>query len=258
MILSFTKYHGTGNDFIMIDSTKDDSFYLSNEQIRFLCDRRFGIGADGLILIYKEKDFSFKMQYHNADGTQSFCGNGARCAVHFSHSLNLFTDKAVFLAIDGVHEATLNNDTVTLKMNDVEKIQKLAGTFILDTGSPHYVKFTEDVATQNMVEFGKKIRYSSAYKEKGINVNLVEILDENQLKMRTYERGVEDETYSCGTGATAAALAYAEMEKQKEIDVNILVKGGALAIKAKREHGHFSSIYLTGPAQKVFEGKLII
>lgn len=258
MILSFTKYHGTGNDFIMIDSTKDNLFRLSNEQISALCDRRFGVGADGVILIYKEEGLDFKMQYHNADGSQSFCGNGARCAVHFAHSLNLFKGKAQFLAIDGIHEATLEEGLISLKMNKVEEIIKQEGHFILDTGSPHYVQFTQQLENKDIVEFGKSIRYSPIYKEKGINVNLVQVLGNNQLEMLTYERGVEDETYSCGTGATAVALAYAESSNQNEIEVNIKVKGGRLTVKALRKDKGFDAIYLIGPAEKVFEGSLTI
>jgi len=256
MTLSFSKYQGTGNDFIMIDATQNSAFSLNNKEISLLCDRRFGVGADGLIIIYKEKGVDFRMQYHNADGSQSFCGNGARCAVHFAHSLKLIEEKAVFLAIDGLHEATMKNNIISLKMNDVEEIFHGKDFYTLDTGSPHYVQFAEHIDSINMVDFGSKIRYSPTYKAQGINVNVAEIMDKNQLKIRTYERGVENETYSCGTGATAVALVYGKVydKDKKEIAVDIEVKGGNLKVKAKRKNDSFYSIYLIGPAQKVFEG----
>ncbi|HLV43153.1 MAG TPA: diaminopimelate epimerase [Brumimicrobium sp.] len=258
MTFSFTKYHGTGNDFIMIDCTKNKDFTLTSEQISELCDRRFGIGADGVILISSHPNLNFTMTYFNSDGSQSFCGNGARCAVHFSSSLGLITNKATFEAIDGIHEATLSNGLISLKMNDVPSFSKDETAFILDTGSPHFVKFVADVDDVDIVAFGKQIRYSSKYKKEGINVNVVEVLEDNLLEMLTYERGVEDETYSCGTGATAVALAFALVLDYDEVDVKIMVKGGELAVKADRNESSFDSIYLIGPAEKVFEGVISI
>lgn len=258
MNLSFTKYHGTGNDFILIDCTSAPDFTLTNTQISDLCHRRFGIGADGVIFIFEHSSLSFKMQYFNADGTQSFCGNGARCAVHFAQSLDLFKNKATFEAIDGVHLALIDNNFIYLKMNDVDSFTKDETAFIIDTGSPHYIQFVEDTDDEDIVEFGRKIRYSPKYKSKGINVNLVGVLEDNHLEMLTYERGVEDETYSCGTGATAVGLAYALVLDYYEVDVRITVKGGELFIKAERTDDSFENIFLIGPAVKVFEGEVVI
>jgi diaminopimelate epimerase len=258
MTFSFTKYQGTGNDFIMVDCTNSPDFKLTDDQINDLCDRRFGIGADGVILIFKDPTLDFKMSYYNSDGSQSFCGNGARCAVKFAKTLNLFQNKATFLAIDGEHEATIDNDLVSLKMNDVKSFSKDDTAFIIDTGSPHYVKFVSDVDDEDIVKYGREVRYSPKYKAKGINVNLVEVLADNQLEILTYERGVEDETYSCGTGATAVALAYALVLDYDDIDVKINVKGGELAVKAERNDSTFDYIYLIGPAEKVFDGEISI
>ncbi len=258
MTFSFTKYHGTGNDFIMVDCTSATKLELDNEQISALCDRRFGIGADGIILISKHPTLDFTMTYYNSDGSQSFCGNGARCAVHFANSLGMFKTITNFEAIDGVHKASINENIIALKMNKVEGFKKDETAFIIDTGSPHYIKFAANLDDENIVEYGKAIRYSDKYKTEGINVNLVEVLADNHLDMLTYERGVEDETYSCGTGATAAALAYALVLDYDEIDVLINVKGGELAVKAERFGDTFDSIYLIGPAEKVFDGKISI
>lgn len=256
MILSFTKYHGTGNDFIMIDSTKNADFSLSNEQISFLCDRRFGIGADGVIIIFRHKEYDFEMRYHNADGSMSFCGNGARCAVKFAQSLALFDSTARFIAIDGEHLATLDGDLISLKMNDVKNYSLNEDHYVIDTGSPHYIQFTKDLAKEDIVKFGKEVRYSPTYKTVGINVNLVEVSSDNKLKMLTYERGVEDETYSCGTGATAVALAYGDTMNLTKINVDIQVKGGMLKVKALRKGKDFEAIYLIGPAVAVFQGEI--
>lgn len=258
MTFSFTKFHGTGNDFIMVDCTSDDSFKLTSDQISDLCDRRFGIGADGIILISKHPKADFTMTYYNSDGSQSFCGNGARCAVKFANTLGIIGNKATFEAIDGIHEATIENDMISLKMNNVPSFSKDKNAFIIDTGSPHYVKFVEDIDDENIVEFGKEIRYSSKYKKEGINVNLVGVLEDNHLEMLTYERGVEDETYSCGTGATAVGLAFALVLDYDEVDVRIMVKGGELFVKAERTNDSFEEIYLIGPAEKVFDGELTI
>jgi|SRR5690554_1410596 len=258
MTFSFSKYQGTGNDFIMIDCTSSKDFTLSPDQIKSLCDRRFGIGADGIILIFKHPTLDFTMDYYNSDGSQSFCGNGARCAVHFASSLGLFISRTSFEAIDGEHEATLSNGLISLRMNNVPSFKKDDTAFIIDTGSPHYVKFVADLDDEDIVEYGKNIRYSPKYEKKGINVNLVEVVGDNQLEMLTYERGVEDETYSCGTGATAVALAYALVLDIDDVAVTIDVKGGALAVKAERFGESFEAIYLIGPAEKVFNGIISI
>lgn len=258
MEFDFHKYQGTGNDFIMLDCRSMDDLQLSSEQIQKLCNRRFGIGADGLIQIFNHDTHDFEMRYFNADGSRSFCGNGARCAVQFAHTLELFSKKATFSAIDGVHEAEFVDDLVALKMSDVSEWEQFEDYFVIDTGSPHYIKFVNLLSDYNIVETGKEIRYSKPYKDKGINVNLVEEMESHSLSMLTYERGVEDETFSCGTGATAVALAY--MLKQtlsghQEIDIN--VKGGNLRVQATKENS-FTNIYLIGPAKSVFHGRVSI
>ncbi|WP_107037493.1 diaminopimelate epimerase [Brumimicrobium mesophilum] len=258
MTIRFTKYQGTGNDFIMVDCTSSNNFKLENEQIQALCDRRFGIGADGVILISKHPSLDFKMTYYNSDGSQSFCGNGARCAVQFSKSLGLFKTKTSFEAIDGEHSATIEGDLISLKMNDVPTFSKDDTAYIINTGSPHYVKFVQDVDNENIVEYGRNIRYSKKYNAEGINVNLVEVLADNELEMLTYERGVEDETYSCGTGATAVGLAFALVLDYDDVDVKIFVKGGELFVKAERNDDSFDHIYLIGPAEKVYDGLITI
>lgn len=258
MTFSFVKYQGTGNDFIMMDCTSNENFHLTADQIKELCDRRFGIGADGVILIHQHPTLDFTMNYYNADGTTSFCGNGARCAVHFAHSLGLFKNKTIFKAVDGIHTAALKEGMVALKMNDVPSFTKDETAFILHTGSPHFVKFVSDLDDEDIVEYGRKIRYSATYKKEGINVNLVEVIGDNHLEIRTYERGVEDETYSCGTGATAAALALSLVLDFNDINVVIDVKGGQLEVKAERFGDAFESIYLIGPAKKVFNGNISI
>lgn len=258
MNIDFHKYQGTGNDFIMIDCRENPDFKLSNEQIQKLCNRRFGIGADGLIQLFRHGKYDFEMRYFNADGSRSFCGNGARCAVQFAHFLDMFNEKAIFLAIDGVHEAEFSNDLVALKMSDVVEWMEYDDHFVLDTGSPHYIKFVDQLEKFDIVEFGREIRYSEKYSAKGINVNLAEVRDECSLAISTYERGVEDETFSCGTGATAVALAY--MLKNNLDDkhvVGIKVKGGDLQIQATKTD-KFTSIYLIGPAKFVFHGGVSI
>ncbi len=258
MNLHFAKYHGTGNDFIMIDCTSSDGFKLSSMQIHQLCHRRFGIGADGVILIYKHAECNFKMDYFNSDGTQSFCGNGARCASQFALSLGLFDKTASFEAIDGIHHATIENGLISLKMNNVKEVSIINNAYIIDTGSPHYIEFVKDLDTKNIVNYGREIRYYPQYKKEGINVNLVEVMGNNKLKMLTYERGVEDETYSCGTGATAVALAYAMQINEDEIQVEIDTKGGQLKVIARRISSGFDNIFLIGPAKKVYEGDIEI
>lgn len=258
MLLSFTKYQGTGNDFVMIDNRNGALKELSNEIITKLCQRRFGIGADGLILISESIDHSFKMQYHNSDGTRSFCGNGARCALHFAYQLGMFEKRATFEAIDGIHSGEVLEDRVALQMNDVKTWSTKYTDYIIHTGSPHYIRFTTDIEQEDITTFGKAIRYSESFAKEGINVNLVQ-RKQDHLSMLTYERGVEAETYSCGTGATAVALA--DVLKSKTTGAfkqSIKVKGGDLMVTGTFDNTNFSTIYLIGPAEKVFDGTIEI
>ncbi len=253
----FWKYQGTGNDFIMIDD-RDGRFGLGVSAIAMLCHRRFGVGADGLILIQADNDYDFRMVYYNADGHEgSMCGNGGRCAVKFAHDLGVFQSNTNFIAVDGPHTATVTGAEVCLQMIDVEQFEILNGDFFTNTGSPHVVRFETDVDKTDVYQTGKAIRYSDFWKERaGTNVNFTQVLGEKHLKVRTYERGVEDETYSCGTGVTAAALIAAR-EKNITSPIRINTLGGELKVSFQtKDNQLFTDILLIGPAQKVFEGAI--
>lgn len=255
-MIHFEKYQGTGNDFVMLDNRKGEFANLTIDSIKKLCDRRFGIGADGLIWVQNHAEYDFEMRYYNADGSRSFCGNGARCAVKFSKSLGLFNDSAKFLAIDGVHEAQHNEGIVHLKMNEVNKVETEGDAYIIYTGSPHYLKFVDSLKDIDIVELGKSIRYSDKFQKEGINVNAV-CKNNNGISLLTYERGVEDETLSCGTGATAAALALIFSEQKiGNFEIPVKVKGGNLSISGVFDGKTFTNVYLSGPAEKVFDGTI--
>lgn len=256
MKFHFYKYQATGNDFVLIDN-QSGILSLSKDQIQKICDRRFGIGADGLILIEKDPQASFNVNYYNSDGSQSLCGNGSRAAVQFASSLGLVNGKARFNAYDGFHEAELlPSGIVRLKMNDVDKVSQTGNDYILNTGSPHYIRFVENVETIAVFDEGRKIRYSDPFRQNGINVNFVQLLSDNRIFVRTYERGVENETLSCGTGVTAAAIASSYKGYTSPVSVKVL--GGDLSVEFKSDgmSGKFQDIYLVGPAKMVFEGDL--
>lgn len=260
MNFDFTKYHGTGNDFILIDDREAKFPESRSELIHDLCDRHFGIGADGLILL-REEDGLLRMVYFNSDGNESsMCGNGGRCFVHFARQLGLFERMLEFEAIDGTHKGEVEQDgLVRLGMRGVSGIEQDGDAFLLDTGSPHYVLFTTGVADLDVKKEGAKVRYSDRFEEEGINVNFVEILSNRSLFVRTYERGVEDETLSCGTGVTAAALACLQKNGLKEKqEVSIETPGGNLSVSAFAGEGFFSEIELIGPAAQVFTGRFDI
>lgn len=257
MPIHFTKYHGTGNDFVIIDD-RNEMFDIHNtELIHSMCSRRFGIGADGLILLRNKSGYDFEMVYFNSDGRQSsMCGNGGRCIVHFAYELGVFDQKCAFLAIDGPHEAiVLENEDVKLKMTEVKAIKRDADAYVMDTGSPHYVKEVDHVQDIDVKIEGALIRYSEAYKKTGINVNFLERKG-NGIEVATYERGVEDETFSCGTGVTAAALSAHEMDGDTfQSPVLISTKGGQLKVYFKRNgNGSYSEVWLEGPAVSTFQG----
>jgi diaminopimelate epimerase len=258
MHIPFYKYQGTGNDFILIDN-RTNILSLDTEQIKAACARRFGIGADGLILLELEPGVDFKMVYFNSDGNQSsMCGNGGRCIVAFAKYLGLIANTTKFLAIDGIHDASIDeNEIVSLKMQDVKQVETGEDFFYLNTGSPHYVKLVKDIENVDVFNEGKKIRNSAAYKEEGTNVNFIEKL-EDQLFVRTYERGVEDETYSCGTGVTAAALVAA-IKGIANGKNNCLIKtlGGNLEVTFEKVlEQNFYNIWLKGPALMVYKGNI--
>jgi len=257
--INFQKYQGTGNDFIILDNRKKEFNLLSSAHIRQLCDRRFGIGADGLMLLNEKAGQDFDMKYFNADGREgSMCGNGARCLVKFAYHLGIHKNTYRFTAADGLHVAEIDTDgTVSLKMQDVNHISKFHNDHILNTGSPHYVKMVNDVMNLDVFKKGRDIRYSKQFEQEGINVNFVEQLpDDDKILVRTYERGVEDETWSCGTGVTAAALICYHNENGFN-DVEVKTLGGTLTVEFERiDDDKYANIWLCGPAEKVFEGEV--
>lgn len=260
MQLRFQKYQGTGNDFILIDNRQNE-YALTQQQIHKLCDRRFGIGADGLMLLQNREGFDFEMKYFNADGKEgSMCGNGGRCMVNFAYHLGIHRELYHFLASDGPHEAEIDmNGIIALKMKDVNTINKFHGDFIVNTGSPHYIKLVGNVMELDVYKKGYQIRHSKEFEEEGINVNFVEQLTESdKIIVRTFERGVEDETFSCGTGVTAAALVCYHNENGFN-DVEVQTLGGHLSVEFDRvDEDRFENIWLCGPAEKVFEGQIEI
>jgi diaminopimelate epimerase len=257
MKIPFHKYQGTGNDFIMIDNLNCAYSFIGIEHIKLLCDRRFGIGADGLILINSHDSLDFEMDYYNADGTKSFCGNGARCAVQFYMSFSGPKDAFHFLAFDGEHAATLIDQEIALEMSPVHTIHRLDSDFVVNTGSPHYIQHVEHLNTMDVFSAGRSIRNSDRFIREGINVNFVDRLAEAHLAIRTYERGVEDETLSCGTGATACALVEGLNLGFGTHTVRVDVLGGQLNVSFTRtEDEALSNIRLQGPATFVFQGEI--
>lgn len=267
MQLEFYKYQGTGNDFVMIDN-RSGFFPKENvELIAHLCDRRFGIGGDGLILLEYDEIASnlaittdFKMVYYNSDGNQSsMCGNGGRCLVAFAKKLNVINTSCTFIATDGFHHATIEeNGQVSLQMIDVSNVKISQDYVFLNTGSPHHVQIVEDLENYNIKENGSAIRYGELYGKEGSNINFVKQIDANTFSLRTYERGVEDETLSCGTGATAAAIAMNAIGKTKATAIYLNVEGGKLEVSFDKNEGLFTNVFLKGPAEFVFKGVIEI
>ena len=263
MQIEFFKYQGAGNDFIMIDDRKLQ-FPGSVELVNHLCDRRFGIGADGLILLRNYPDFDFEMVYFNSDGKPaSMCGNGGRCTAAFAKQLGITGEEYNFMAVDGEHKAFFKDGLVSLQMKNVDQISKRGSDVVLDTGSPHYIRFVDQLKDLEVVDLAKEIRYNPEFKEKGINVNFVSVnkATANHISLRTYERGVEDETLACGTGVVASAIAYIhETNKHKNVPVNNHIKVSALGGELEVDFDYdpqnlYTSIWLTGPAEMVFEGE---
>lgn len=256
MKVEFYKYQGTGNDFILLDNRENIYDDVSEKQIKITCDRRFGIGADGLMLLNKKEGYDFEMVYHNSDGkVGSMCGNGGRCIVKFAAKLGIKKKEYSFFASDGAHQAEIDFDKeVSLKMNDVSNVIFSLDSYILDTGSPHYVTVVNDLDSLNIKEEGAKIRNSKEFAEKGINVNFIKNLGKDKIFVATYERGVEDETFSCGTGITAAALVSAHNDNGFN-RVEVRTKGGNLSVEFdKINDKEFKDIWLSGPAEFVFSG----
>ena len=260
MKFDFHKYHGTGNDFIIIDN-RTLKIKLNTQQIAHLCHRQFGIGADGLMFLQNKKGFDFEMVYFNSDGNESsFCGNGSRCIVAFAKERGVINkNESTFIATDGVHTAKIKGELISMKMNDVKNIEIDNDCYLLDTGSPHYVKFAKGVKGADLVAEGRSIRYNDRFKREGINVNLVE-KNGKSVFVRTYERGVENETLSCGTGVTASALASSlKGVSTGENDCKISTPGGELTVRFHRGNNNsFSNIWLEGAAMLVFKGEITI
>ena len=254
MIIEFYKYQGTGNDFIMIDDREKEFDIRDNNLIAALCERRMGIGADGLILLREHDTLDFEMIYFNADGKQSsMCGNGGRCIIAFAQMLEMIEDETTFMAIDGEHKGRLMDDGIYLQMQDVKKIEGVGDGLVLNTGSPHYIEMVDDLDNLDVNKEGRKIRNSAPFKKDGINVNFV--LDASELQVRTYERGVEAETLSCGTGVVATAIAMHYANCIEETFVNVKTKGGELTVSFEEFNGGYRNIWLSGEASMVFAGE---
>lgn len=255
--LDFYKYQGTGNDFVLIDNRQLLFPKNNTKLVAHLCDRKFGIGADGLILLENDNSSDFKMVYYNSDGNQStMCGNGGRCLVAFAHKLGLFDVETSFIAVDGIHKARIENNVVTLWMNSVDNIEQRDESFFLDTGSPHHVQLVQNLSKIDVKKEGARLRYG-VYGEKGSNINFVNQLGENTFRVRTYERGVEDETLSCGTGVTAVAIAMHYSKKANTNAIAIEVEGGNLSVAFDFENNSYSNVQLIGPATYVFNGSIV-
>lgn len=254
---TFYKYQGTGNDFVMIDNRQLIFDKNDTKRIKLLCDRRFGIGADGLILLENHDTLDFKMVYFNADGNESsMCGNGGRCIAAFAKFLGIVENVTSFEAIDGLHQALIENDTVKLQMQDVSHLEKFDSHVFLNTGSPHHVQKETDLEHLDIKEVGAIIRYGAPYNSTGSNVNFVSKISETVFSVRTYERGVEDETLSCGTGVTAVALAMNYIGETDKNLITLNVEGGKLQVSFEKEGQGYKNIWLIGPAIQVFKGKI--
>ena len=261
MKIPFSKYHGAGNDFVLIDN-REGLYHLDTELIAEICNRRVGVGADGLMLLETSQDTDFQMVYYNSDGrTAEMCGNGARCIVAFAKRLGIIGSETTFQATDAKHTATIVEWTdasavVKLAMSVNETPKNCLNGFFINTGVPHYVDFVEDIKNYNVFENGRKLRNDSVFAPAGTNVNFVEQTADNQIFVRTYERGVEDETLSCGTGVTASALVWAEKEKLKSGKVSVKTLGGDFSVYfAKSSNSDvYDEVFLQGPAKLVFDG----
>ena len=255
-MIEFYKFHGTGNDFIIIDNRQK---VFQDDKVGFAkkwCNRRFGIGSDGVIFLENDEAADYVMDFYNPDGSQSFCGNGSRCAFAFARLLKLVDQSGTFRAIDGIHSAQFVEGLYQIDMNDVERVEEIGEDYFIYTGSPHYISYCSDDDSRDIVEYGRKIRFSERFKEEGKNVNLIKEIGTQKIELRTYERGVEGETFACGTGATAAALSYAHKHQLNSGTIDIVVKGGDLKVDFTRNIDKFNAVKLIGPAEFVFKGTI--
>jgi len=262
MLVQFSKYHGTGNDFLMVDVREQDTSIFDTKVINRLCDRRFGIGGDGLIILEESKHFNFTMRYFNADGREgTMCGNGGRCITAFANRLGIFSTECTFESIDGAHVASiLSNGEIRLKLIDVGGIDRLEDGYLLDTGSPHFVNFVSELEQIEVDREGAEIRHQLRFGKGGVNVNFVELGPAtDEITVRTFERGVEGETWSCGTGVAAAAISASFHTGTDNLSYEVLTRGGKLNVSFKSSaNQHFTEIYLTGPASHVYDGTIDI
>lgn len=254
MPLEFYKYQGTGNDFILIDNRREFFPKNNTKLVAQMCGRKFGIGADGLILLEGHSDMDFRMVYYNSDGNlSSMCGNGGRCITHFASYLGIIGSDTTFEAVDGMHEASISEGVVSLKMNDVRAVEIHPGHLFVDTGSPHHVTRVDQLQEYDVFNAGRAIR-TERYGKDGANVNFVSKISPSEFGVRTYERGVEDETLSCGTGVTAVALAMYESGEADSEEITLRTLGGELKVRFKKTGNGYTDIYLIGPAVQVFKG----
>lgn len=256
MKMPFYKYQGTGNDFVMIDNRSKQFPKENTPAIQKICDRNFGVGADGIILIENDLEFDFKMIYFNADGSQTFCGNGGRCAVAFAKYLEIISLKTNFTAFDGAHFAKIENEIVSLQMIDVDEVIVKDNSVFANTGTQHHVALVENLETYPVFEMGQKIRNS--YPDPGSNVNFVEQINDNTFQVRTYEKGVENETLACGTGVTAVAIAMHKTKRTTAQVIKLPVMGGNLQVSFDENDGKYTDVFLKGPAEFVFRGEIEI
>lgn len=262
MVLEFYKYHGNGNDFIILDN-RSGLIMLTASQIARICNRHFGIGADGLMLLGQQDGFDFSLKYFNCDGNvSSMCGNGGRCMTAFARKLGIIENKTRFKAMDGSHEAEILSEQeggylIKLQMKDAQAGQAYDDGFFIDTGSPHFIKFVPDVNSTNIVSEGRSIRSQNRFAPGGCNVNFVQAKG-NEIKVRTYERGVENETLSCGTGVTASALITALLNPDNQGYYNVITPGGMFKVSFRQTGTLFSEVFLEGTATYVFNGEINI
>lgn len=256
MLLKFFKYQGTGNDFVMVDNREGSFPKTDTRLVALLCDRKFGIGADGLILLENDAQEDFGMVYYNANGKLgSMCGNGGRCLVAFAKHLDIIGTKTTFTAVDGLHRAMITDNIVTLHMQDVPEIILSPDHIFLNTGSPHHIQIVDDLEGLDVYKEGKKLRYD-LYGEQGSNINFVKPLADDSFSIRTYERGVEDETLSCGTGVAATALAMHKLGRTGKNEIIIKTLGGDLTVKFDVLNDGYYNICLIGPAKLVYKGEI--
>ncbi len=256
-MIKFYKYQGAGNDFVMVDNRQGAFKGDKVEWCKQVCDRKYGIGSDGLIFIENHAVSNFKMDFYNPDGSQSFCGNGSRCAVAFAKHIGVFNnDKVTFEAIDGMHEAIISDSAVDIHMQNVALPTNEGADFFMDTGSPHFIRFVSAVEAVDILSFGPKIRFDQKYMPNGTNVNVIHEIAGDEIAIRTYERGVEAETLACGTGATAAALTFAFKNNLNKGKVKVKAVGGNLSVSFEVINNQFENVWLSGPAKFVFEGEI--